>query len=648
MTPSFPLRPRYRRAELLPLLAVVGVWAAVIRACIAYFSVDGFVSVVYPTIALSLALVLSGRSHWWPAVFLGEYLGNLWTGLDWRVAVPISALDTAEPLLAGWLLLRHAGFDPHLRRMRDFLSLIAVTTATAVGAALIGPTVLWWSGVTTAPQTYAGSLLAWFQGEWTVMLFLAPVLLVWRQWPAGWWTAPGRRLEALACFGGALACGYVVFGGVVPSEGQGPDLEYLPFFFAAWAAVRFGRHGASLLVVATAAQALLGAVDGEGLFATELARHSLLDFWLYMTVLAGVGMALALVIEERSAAAEALHHSEQRLRFLLGATPVVLYTARVDGDYGATYISDNLERVLGHTAEEFLRDPGFWATHLHPDDAPRVLGGLGPLFEHGHHSHQYRFQHRDGSWRWMHDEIALVRDEQGRPVEMVGCWLDIDARARAEEQLRTALREKDVLLKEVYHRVKNNLQVVSSLLQLQQRTSPAPAREVLAESANRIKSMALVHEQLYRSEDLSSIDFTAYLEQLVEHLQQAAGDVARRAPVRLDVVALSLGVETAIPLGLVVNELIGNAYKHAFPDARRGSVSVSLRRTEAGSATIVVRDDGVGVPAGFDPAASPSLGMQLVVSLTEQLEGSLRFERGDDGGTCVSLRFALPVKGAAA
>jgi PAS domain S-box-containing protein len=220
-------------------------------------------------------------------------------------------------------------------------------------------------------------------------------------------------------------------------------------------------------------------------------------------------------------------------------------------------------------------------------------------------------------------------------------FLDITARRQAEDRVRASLREKDVLLKEIYHRVKNNMQVVASLLSLQARgTGDGATRQLLQDSASRIKSMALVHEQLYQGGDLSSIDFAAYLGQLTHHLREVHGEVAERAPIIVQAEPVQLGLETAVPLGLIVNELVSNAYKHAFPGGRRGQVRLRLGWVGEGLIELVVGDDGAGLPQGFEPGQGGSLGMQLVLSLAEQLGGTVVHGRNGDAGSRFALRFA--------
>jgi PAS domain S-box-containing protein len=213
---------------------------------------------------------------------------------------------------------------------------------------------------------------------------------------------------------------------------------------------------------------------------------------------------------------------------------------------------------------------------------------------------------------------------------------DVTQRNEAEAQIRQSLQEKEVLLKEVHHRVKNNMQVISSLLSLQgeQITDPA-ALTSFRDSQNRVRSMALVHEKLYRSESLASIDFSEYVADLMASLKRSY--IMSDIDLRVEADDLRLGVDMAIPCGLIINELVSNALKHAFKGRKGGMVDVRINRNGKGKTMIRVQDDGNGLPSDFDHRQSNSLGMQLVSMLTEQLGGSL--EVNGAVGTCFTITF---------
>jgi len=219
---------------------------------------------------------------------------------------------------------------------------------------------------------------------------------------------------------------------------------------------------------------------------------------------------------------------------------------------------------------------------------------------------------------------------------ILGVGMDITDLKEYQDRLQASLREKDVMLKEIHHRVKNNLQVVSSLLSLQASTLTDPMlRELLLESQNRIRSMALVHERLYRSGTLATIDFAEYLDYVVTQLLRSYHKPGVQCVVHAE--AGTLTVDDAIPCGLIVNELITNCFKHAFPDDRQGEVDVVFHAIDADLFEIVVRDTGIGFPEGADHTRMASMGMTLVNSLVDQLGGVLTLKRSH--GTVFSLRF---------
>lgn len=218
---------------------------------------------------------------------------------------------------------------------------------------------------------------------------------------------------------------------------------------------------------------------------------------------------------------------------------------------------------------------------------------------------------------------------------------DISERKKAEGRILEALREKEVLLREIHHRVKNNMQVISSLLNLQsQRFAEAEVREAFRESQDRIRSMALVHEKLYQTRDLSRIDFSDYVKSLTSSLFRTYQTDTARISLKLDVDRANLDVNAAIPCGLILNELVLNAIKHAFPDERKGEITVELHENEGGSVRLTVRDNGVGLPEGIDIEHTDTLGLQIVALLAGQLDGRIEICR--DGGTAFTLSFKLP------
>jgi PAS domain S-box-containing protein len=237
----------------------------------------------------------------------------------------------------------------------------------------------------------------------------------------------------------------------------------------------------------------------------------------------------------------------------------------------------------------------------------------------------------------------LVTDAAGNPLAVVTVCEDITERKETEARLKASIAEKDVLLKEIHHRVKNNLQIISSLFNLQmKKITDAKTRAELNATRNRIRSMALIHAKLYQSKNLSQINFAEYIEEFSRQLRSLFNVSPKKVKLVLDIDAVYLDVDVAIPFGMIVNELLTNALKYAFPDERSGKIRVVLR-SEAAATVLSVEDNGVGLPPEMDLAGVETLGLQLVRGLAQQLNGTVVVEQG--GGTRVIIRCPAAVSG---
>jgi two-component sensor histidine kinase len=217
-------------------------------------------------------------------------------------------------------------------------------------------------------------------------------------------------------------------------------------------------------------------------------------------------------------------------------------------------------------------------------------------------------------------------------------FMEGEARDQALEEIKLALREKELFFREAHHRIKNNLQIIASLLSLQASYIQDPQIcEMFIDSQERVSSMALIHETLYQSGNLGEIDFARYLRDLISQLHHSYNVQPEHITLHLYIDEFSLDINKAIPCGLILNELITNVLKHAFPDGRTGEIHIALRTDAAQRVTIVVRDTGIGFPADKDLHHTETLGLQLVAMLTEQLAGTMTLERGS--GTVITLTF---------
>jgi len=308
--------------------------------------------------------------------------------------------------------------------------------------------------------------------------------------------------------------------------------------------------------------------------------------------------------------------------------------------YTVLYVNDSFRILFGYEEDELL------------GQNIRVLGGASVpdrfLREVDEQIRQQGWsgivqgRRKDGSEFPVEVSISVVLNDHGEPVALVGVARDITERVQAEERIRSSLKEKEVMLKEIHHRVKNNLQVISSLLNLQSAQEQNPAiLAALKESQGRVRSMALVHEELYRSNDLADINMDSYVRKLTANLFFAYQSATTRVALDIDVRDVYLPVDTAIPCGLIINELISNSLKYAFKKRQKGLVTVRFDH-DGPAYSLVVSDDGVGLPKDLDIENTESLGLQLVGTLAKQLRGAIDVDRAK--GTSFTLEFALQGK----
>ena len=348
-------------------------------------------------------------------------------------------------------------------------------------------------------------------------------------------------------------------------------------------------------------------------------------------------------IIERKRTDDALRESEDRFRaaFGYGAIPMALtgLDARIQKANQAFH------RMLGYTGSELAGRTFIELTH--PDDLPDNLAGIRRLVkgEVSSFRMEKRYFRKDGSILWGDMSTACVRDRQGNALYVVTHVQDITERKRADEalneinvELKTALDEKEVLIKELYHRTKNNMNVISNFMHLQMNQINDPGlKQLFKEAQNRIQAMALVHEMLYKTKDLSKLDLKDYLDQLARSILTSYK--ARDIGLKLEVDSVPVSLYTAVPFGLILNELLSNSLKHAFPGSNSGEITVQLK-TMGDKIEFLYSDNGVGLPEEFRIEGSTSLGLRLVDGLVKkQLLGSLEIVNLNGQGTRLIMGF---------
>jgi PAS domain S-box-containing protein len=353
-----------------------------------------------------------------------------------------------------------------------------------------------------------------------------------------------------------------------------------------------------------------------------------------LRVLRLVGELLVTAIE-RKLSERSLLQSEKRLRAL--ADNMLDVVCQVDNDEILTFVSPSYTRVFGRAPHEAVGKS--FSKFVHPNDRSSGIPMPGSTSSvHPAERGQCRYRHSDGYYLWLEIVASPLVDEQGASQGLMLGMRDITDRKNADEKIASSLREKEVLLKEIHHRVKNNLQVICSLLSLQSSyLTDAGTRELFAESQNRVRSMALIHEKLYQSDDFVAIDFAEYINGLAGYLYRSYATNPDHVRLIVDVVGTTLGMDAAVPCGLIINELLSNALKYAFPGDEQGTITIRLGTLPNGRHLLTVADDGVGIPADFDVRNTDSLGLQLVTTLTRQIDGELSVRSG--GGTEFSIQF---------
>ncbi|BAY47078.1 sensory box histidine kinase [Scytonema sp. HK-05] len=339
--------------------------------------------------------------------------------------------------------------------------------------------------------------------------------------------------------------------------------------------------------------------------------------------------AVSTDITERKRAEMQLVETRNFLQSVLDHLPVAVFTKEV---HNLRFVLWNAAciKLMGYTAEDVLGKTAYEVfTTQHADfctakdqevlatsEAVETLEGM--------------ICTKQGETKTVRNKKVGIYDSQGNPQYVLGFAEDITERKRAEHQLRASLQEKEVLLAEIHHRVKNNLYVICSLLELQTDwVSDPKAKAALEHSCNRVSSMALVHESLYQTHNFSEIDFAEYLQQLASYLLETYRSPASQVMLNFVGTPVFLSLDQAIPCGLLLNELITNALKHSFPEGSSGQVYIRITSLADGWIEIAVGNDGSSLPPDFDLQRNASMGVRLVIMLVEQLTGSLELEQGE-------------------
>lgn len=347
-------------------------------------------------------------------------------------------------------------------------------------------------------------------------------------------------------------------------------------------------------------------------------------------------------ISERKKVREALRKSEEQQRAIFKAAQDVSFiiTDAKDPESFVLEFSPGAEKVFGYKRSEIVGKPvsilhlcedveKFPEAHQRMREGKTAFGGEATLVRKSGERFPALFT------------TYPLFDESGYMFAALCVSIDISERKLMELQLQESLKEKEILLREIHHRVKNNMQIISSLLELQSKhIKDKQEAELFKDSKDRIASMSLIHELLYQSEKLSNIDFGGYIQQLVYNLHRSFGLDVGKIKVNIKAKDVFIGIDVAIPLGLIINELVSNSFKYAFPAGQEGTISIKLKLADDDTVELIIGDNGIGIPESLDFRHSDTLGLQLVTNLTEHQLGG-KIEIRSNGGTEFRIRFKV-------
>jgi PAS domain S-box-containing protein len=352
---------------------------------------------------------------------------------------------------------------------------------------------------------------------------------------------------------------------------------------------------------------------------------------------------------------------KEEMEKVINTSPVIVFLRKYEPMWPAEFVSENITR-LGYDVEDFTSKRLRYGDIVHPEDIEKIGAEVKMRVETGctDYTSEYRILTKSGEVRWVDERTFVQRSEDGE-IHLQGIILDITDHKKAEDAL---LKMEEIRKKEIHHRIKNNLQVISTLLYLESGNfTDKDVIEAFRDSQHRVKSMALVHEKLYQSEDMVSVDFADYIKNLADYLFQSYSLDSGKVSLKLDIDKVFLGMDTAVPLGIIVNELVSNSLKHAFAGKKEGEIYIELRKSkeeclswqeeDPGNSgdressrlingindlkgakdskedrlTLIVRDNGRGFPEELDFRDTTSLGLQLVTTLVDQIDGEIELDR---------------------
>lgn len=356
-------------------------------------------------------------------------------------------------------------------------------------------------------------------------------------------------------------------------------------------------------------------------------------------------------ITEQKLVRKQLEESEEKYRSFIQNFKGIAF--QLDENLNPEFVHGAIEEITGYSERDFMSNRISWKDLVYPDDQPNVLKTVIKMKDSPYAYNtefEYRIRRKDGKVIWVNELYQKIPGKDGKPDKFQGAVYDITEKKEAEEALTEM---KEARIKEIHHRIKNNLQVISSLLDLQaEKFEDRHVREAFRESQSRITSMGLIHEELYQEKGAETLNFAAYIEKLSDNLLKTYRLDHHHVNLKTNLQEnVFLDMDAAVPLGIVINELVSNSLKHAFPGKKSGEIQIKLSKIKAGNGPdrdgnkepkksglcVAVSDNGIGIPENVDIENPDTLGLQLVTALVDQLDGELELKK--DKGTEFIIRI---------
>ncbi|MCK9202140.1 MAG: EAL domain-containing protein [Gallionella sp.] len=421
-----------RTKDILPLLGFALLYALLVRLVLSYLTTDGNISAVWIPSGLGVAAVLLGGRKYLLPVFLGALLAYVAAGRPLVASSLVALSNIAEPLVVLWLLSRSDRFDLKLDKARDYLWLVIAGTLASGVAAAIGASTLLSSGIVTAAQ-FPHGLMLWWMGNLLGIVLITPLLLIWRTWPGGWFKTPARMLETGALLATSVLLAGMIFNGWLSELLDLTQRSHLMLLPVAWAAIRFGRHGVSLLLLQAALQALLGAIGSTGHFANDIAETELVNYWSYVMTGSFVGIVLATIFHERRQNERRLAESQAQMQAILDHAPVGIWLVGADGRY--RFVNKQFCESVGIPEQSFLETDNLREL-MGREMAENCLHSDHACMEQDKpHVSQETMTLADGRPHVLEITKAKLRDRDGKITGVIGISMDVTARKQAEEMV---------------------------------------------------------------------------------------------------------------------------------------------------------------------------------------------------------------------